>query len=90
MCALVAGASRGIGRAVAERLHASGKQVGILSRSPSYSDHLIHQQCDLALGQIHIQNAFKLIVDKMEQKPKYFVYSAGIVKDNILLRVKQE
>ncbi len=97
--AIVTGASRGIGRAIATRLAADGRHVVCVSRSQGPLDELVSQiqatggsasaqTCDIA--------DFTAVAEMVEGVAKEFgrldilVNNAGITKDNLILRMSDE
>ncbi|CAF0691318.1 3-oxoacyl-[acyl-carrier-protein] reductase [Candidatus Methylacidithermus pantelleriae] len=97
--AVVTGASRGIGRAIAQELAREGARVACVSRSPEPLNQTVHEI--LALGgearaycadstePAQIQKAAQQILEEMG--PVYaLVNNAGIVRDRLLLRMTEE
>ena len=94
--ALVTGASGGIGRAIAETLHASGATVTIsgtrmepleeLALSLGERVHIL--ACDLSNG-IEVENLSKGAQEKMGSVD-ILVNNAGITRDNLFMRMSDE
>ena len=94
--ALVTGASGGIGRAIAETLHASGATVTIsgtrmepleeLALSLGKRVHIL--ACDLSNG-IEVENLSKGAQEKMGSVD-ILVNNAGITRDNLFMRMSDE
>lgn len=92
--ALVTGASRGIGRVIAERLAASGARVTVTSRSEESAaavaaelpgDGHLGVGCDVA-DRASVDALLKRIDDEVGPL-EILVNNAGITKDNILVRL---
>ena len=94
--ALVTGASGGIGRAIAETLHASGATVTISGTRMEPLEELalslgerVHiQACDLSNG-IEVENLSKGAQEKMGSVD-ILVNNAGITRDNLFMRMSDE
>ena len=94
--ALVTGATRGIGRAIAETLTASGARVAIVGRDQVRSDAAAQEigggaqgfACDIA--DIPQVNALVDSVEKAFGSIDILVNNAGLTRDNILLRLKDD
>ena len=94
--ALITGASGGIGRAIAETLHASGARLTIsgtrmepleeLAKSLGDRVHII--SCDLSNG-VEVENLSKGAQEKMGSVD-ILVNNAGITRDNLFLRMTDE
>ncbi len=97
--AIVTGASRGIGRAIATRLAADGRHVVCVSRSQGPLDELVAEiaaaggsanamTCDIsdftAVAEM-VEGAFK-----EHSRLDILVNNAGITKDNLILRMSDE
>ncbi len=97
--AIVTGASRGIGRAIATRLAADGRHVVCVSRSQGPLDELVAEiqaaggsanamTCDIsdftAVAEM-VEGAFK-----EHGRLDILVNNAGITKDNLILRMSDE
>ncbi len=97
--ALVTGASRGIGRKVAEELASQGAYVVLASRSQAEVEAAAQEirekggealAVQMDVGQIdQVRGALSSIKDKVE-KVDILINNAGIARDNLLLRMKDE
>lgn len=97
--AIVTGASRGIGRAIATRLAADGRHVVCASRSQATLDELV-TEIEAAGGSASAMacdiSDFKALAAMIEQIAKdlgrldILVNNAGITKDNLILRMSDE
>ncbi len=97
--AIVTGASRGIGRAIATRLAADGRHVVCVSRSQAPLDELVAEiqatggsasakACDIA--DFAALAAMIEGVAKEHGRLDILVNNAGITKDNLILRMSDE
>lgn len=97
--ALVTGASRGIGRKIAEELAARGARVVLASRSPAALEACAeeirgHGQEALAMEMdvsqpAQVKTALAAVFKRLE-RIDILVNNAGISRDNLLLRMKEE
>ena len=97
--ALVTGASRGIGRKVAEELASHGAYVVLASRSQAEVEAAAQEirekggealAVQMDVGQIdQVRSAFSSIKENVE-KVDILINNAGIARDNLLLRMKDE
>ena len=94
--ALITGASGGIGRAIAETLHASGARLTISGTrmepleelANSLGDRVQIMGCDLSNG-VEVENLSKGAQEKMGSVD-ILVNNAGITRDNLFLRMTDE
>tara|TARA_R110002072_G_scaffold150953_1_gene299703 strand:+ start:48765 stop:49505 length:741 start_codon:yes stop_codon:yes gene_type:complete len=97
--AIVTGASRGIGRAIATRLAADGRHVVCVSRSQGPLDELV-SEIQSAGGSASAQTCdisdFTAVAEMVEGvasthgRLDILVNNAGITKDNLILRMSDE
>ncbi len=97
--AVVTGASRGIGRAIALRLAREGRHVVLVSRSASPLNDL-KSQIESSGGRASVKavdvgdvGAWGAAVDAIAEEHKrldIFVNNAGITRDNLVLRMSDE
>ena len=93
--AVVTGASRGIGRAIAEKLHSAGADVVLVARNQELLKEVSHalggamvMPMDISSAD-EVQSGFKKIIQE-KGKINILVNNAGITRDNLLLRLKEE
>jgi 3-oxoacyl-[acyl-carrier protein] reductase len=95
-CALVTGASGGIGKAIAQALHAQGATVGLHGTRLPVLEELAHELGERAiplaanLGEAEsLANLPKAAEEAMGQVD-ILVNNAGITRDNLAMRMKDE
>ncbi|MFG0257761.1 MAG: 3-oxoacyl-[acyl-carrier-protein] reductase [Phycisphaerales bacterium JB043] len=97
--ALVTGASRGIGRAIARRLASDGKHVVLAARSTdaleSLRDEITSDGASASVCQLDISdgNAIQTAIDSIVEEHSsvdILVNNAGITRDNLILRMSDE
>lgn len=95
--ALITGAGRGIGRAIAEELALMGAKVHLVARSQDQltevRDAIVEAggQADLSAADLGSPEGLEAVVKTIEsEKPAILVNNAGITRDTILLRMKDE
>jgi 3-oxoacyl-(acyl-carrier-protein) reductase len=86
--ALVTGGSRGIGRAIAERLHTAGFRVAATYRSGDVPEGVLGVRCDITL-QTEVDDAFATV--EAELGPvEVLVANAGITRDGLVMRMSDD
>ena len=95
--ALVTGAGRGIGRAIAGQLAEMGAHVILVARSEDQLSEVTKSiteaggQAEILAADLADPSGLAEVVAKIESvKPEILVNNAGITKDTILLRMKDE
>jgi 3-oxoacyl-(acyl-carrier-protein) reductase len=85
---LVTGGSKGIGRGIAQRLHAAGHQVAATYRSGDVPAGVLGVQCDITdPGQVDA--AFTAVESELGPV-EVLVANAGITKDTLLMRMSDD
>ncbi len=85
---LVTGGNRGIGLAIAQRLHADGHKVAVTHRGAGAPDGLFGVVCDVT-DSASVDAAFKEVEEK--QGPvEVLVANAGITDDTLLMRMTED
>lgn len=85
---LVTGGNRGIGRAVAERLHSDGHRVAVTHRGSGAPEGLFGVQCDVT-DPDSVDAAFTAVEEEFGPV-EVVVSNAGITDDTLLMRMKDE
>lgn len=86
--ALVTGASKGIGRAIAASLAASGYRVAGTYRSGDVPEGVFGVQCDITDPE-QVEAAFRTVEDELGSV-EVLVANAGITKDGLLMRMSDD
>ncbi len=94
--ALVTGGTRGIGLAVARRLHASGAKVSLTGRdsanaedvAATIADDVLGLGCDVRDGG-QIATAFRTAAER-HGPIEILVNNAGVARDNLMIRLSEE
>lgn len=86
--ALVTGGSKGIGRGIAQRLHAAGHQVAATYRSGDVPAGVLGVQCDITdPGQVDA--AFTAVESELGPV-EVLVANAGITRDTLVMRMSDD
>ena len=95
--AIITGASRGIGKKIAEKLAINGVKIAIISRNLNDLEETANKINSKNIlyfkGDVANHNSMKEIVDKIYQtwgRIDILVNNAGITRDKILLRLSEE
>ena len=96
--AIITGASRGIGKAIAIQLATYGVKISLVARNRSDLDTVLNTiiesggEAQSITGDVSNFNSFSDIVDKTLKKWKQvdiLINNAGITQDNIIMRMKE-
>jgi 3-oxoacyl-[acyl-carrier protein] reductase len=85
---LVTGGSKGIGRGIAQRLHAAGHRVAATYRSGGVPDGILGVQCEITDPE-QVEAAFKQVEDALGPV-EVLVANAGITRDTLLMRMSDD
>lgn len=85
---LLTGGSRGIGRAIAERLHAAGHQVAATYRSGDVPAGVLGVECDVT-DTAQVDAAFKQVESALGPI-EVVIANAGITRDTLIMRMSDE
>jgi 3-oxoacyl-[acyl-carrier protein] reductase len=85
---LVTGGSKGIGRAIAERLHAAGHRVAATYRSGDVPPGVLGVECDVT-DSAQVDAAFTQVESALGPVD-VVVANAGITRDTLILRMSDE
>ena len=85
---LVTGGSKGIGRGIAQRLHAAGHRVAATYRSGGVPDGILGVQCEITDPE-QVEAAFKQVEDALGPI-EVLVANAGITRDTLLMRMSED
>ncbi len=92
--AIVTGASRGIGRTIAEKLHSAGADVVLIARNEALLKEISKSLGGAMIAPMNVSSAdevsagFKEII-REKGRIDILVNNAGITRDNLLLRLKE-
>lgn len=99
-CAVVTGATRGIGRAIVTRLASLGADIVVNYRSSIEEANTLKEELSalgakvlLVKADVSIEEEAKNLIEKAKEnfgKVDILVNNAGIVKDGLILRMKKE
>jgi 3-oxoacyl-[acyl-carrier protein] reductase len=85
---LVTGGSKGIGRGIAQRLHAAGHRVAATYRSGGVPTGVLGVQCDIT-DPAQVDAAFKEVESALGPV-EVLVANAGITRDTLLMRMSDD
>ncbi len=85
---LVTGGSKGIGRGIAQRLHAAGHRVAATYRSGDVPTGVLGVQCDIT-DPAQVDAAFKEVESALGPV-EVLVANAGITRDTLLMRMSDD
>ena len=86
--AMVSGASRGIGRAIAERFRDAGDQVAVTTRNGGAPEGALDVRCDITDGEA-VEAAFAQ-VEEAHGPVEVLVANAGVTNDTLLMRMSED
>lgn len=85
---LVTGGSKGIGRAIAEHLAATGHRVAATYRSGGVPEGVLGVQCDVT-DPAQVDAAFKQ-VEEAHGPVEVLIANAGVTADNLMVRISDD
>lgn len=85
---LITGGSKGIGRGIAQRLHAAGHRVAATYRSGDVPTGVLGVRCDIT-DPAQVEAAFTAVESELGPV-EVLVANAGITKDTLLMRMSEE
>jgi NAD(P)-dependent dehydrogenase (short-subunit alcohol dehydrogenase family) len=86
--AIVTGAGRGIGAAIARQLNAAGMRVAAFDRTPGDDPDITYFRCDVT-DTMAVDAAFTAVEERLGT-PSVIVANAGIIRDTLLLRMSDD
>ena len=85
---LVTGGNRGIGRAIAERMHGTGFRVAATYRSGDVPAGVLGVRCDIT-DQADVESAFSQVESELGPV-EVLVANAGITRDGLVMRMSDD